>query len=188
MTDDYILISTLNDFVFCPYSIYLHNVYMDTDTDMYHAFPQVKGRAVHASVDAKQTSGKSSIIESLNVVSHKYGLMGKIDVLDCSTGRLTERKNNLKHIFQGQIYQLWAQYLCLEEMGYTVKSLFFYEVSTKRHIGIQFPDTCGLTLFENLLQEYREFDPREFGFQNQNKCLHCIYCGLCDKSTFENVY
>ncbi len=29
--DDYISISTLNDFIFCPYSIYLHNVYMETD-------------------------------------------------------------------------------------------------------------------------------------------------------------
>ena len=29
--DDYIAISTLNDFIFCPYSIYLHNVYMDAD-------------------------------------------------------------------------------------------------------------------------------------------------------------
>ena len=27
--NDLIAISTLNDFIFCPYSIYLHNVYMD---------------------------------------------------------------------------------------------------------------------------------------------------------------
>jgi len=32
-----IAISTLNDFIFCPYSIYLHNVYMDADEDIYHA-------------------------------------------------------------------------------------------------------------------------------------------------------
>jgi len=29
MMDNYISISTLNDFIFCPYSIYLHNVYMN---------------------------------------------------------------------------------------------------------------------------------------------------------------
>ena len=34
MTEGYISISTLNDFIFCPYSIYLHHVYMDTDTDI----------------------------------------------------------------------------------------------------------------------------------------------------------
>ena len=29
MDGDYISISTLNDFIFCPYSIYLRNVYME---------------------------------------------------------------------------------------------------------------------------------------------------------------
>lgn len=36
-------ISTLNDFIFCPYSIYLHNVYIDTDEGNYHAKPQTRG-------------------------------------------------------------------------------------------------------------------------------------------------
>lgn len=35
--DNYISISTLNDFIFCPYSIYLHNVYMEADEGLYHA-------------------------------------------------------------------------------------------------------------------------------------------------------
>ena len=47
--EDYISISTLNDFIFCPYSIYLHNVYMDTDEELYHATPQTKGRIAHES-------------------------------------------------------------------------------------------------------------------------------------------
>ena len=33
--EDYISISTLNDFIFCPYSIYLHNVYMEADETMH---------------------------------------------------------------------------------------------------------------------------------------------------------
>lgn len=53
MDDDYISISTLNDFIFCPYSIYLHNVYMDTDVSLYHAIPQTRGRIAHESVDNK---------------------------------------------------------------------------------------------------------------------------------------
>ncbi len=51
--DDYIAISTLNDFIFCPYSIYLHNVYMDADEGVYHAVPQTRGRIVHETVDNK---------------------------------------------------------------------------------------------------------------------------------------
>jgi len=33
---DYIAISTFNDFIFYPYSIYLHNVYMGGDEELYH--------------------------------------------------------------------------------------------------------------------------------------------------------
>ena len=57
--DDYIAISTLNDFIFCPYSIYLHNVYMETDEGVYHATPQTRGRIAHETVDEKRTSNRS---------------------------------------------------------------------------------------------------------------------------------
>lgn len=38
--NDYLSISLLNDFFFCPYSIYLHNVYMESDESQYHAAHQ----------------------------------------------------------------------------------------------------------------------------------------------------
>lgn len=33
--DDYISLSMLNDYIFCPYSIYLHNVYANTDEEVF---------------------------------------------------------------------------------------------------------------------------------------------------------
>ena len=51
--NDYISLSTLNDFIFCPYSIYLHNVYMETADDMYKAVPQIEGMLSHQGVDNK---------------------------------------------------------------------------------------------------------------------------------------
>lgn len=59
--DDYIPISTLNDFIFCPYSIYLHNVYMDTDEGLYHATPQTKGRIVY------EVNNTQRIIDNIKV-------------------------------------------------------------------------------------------------------------------------
>ena len=61
---DYISISTLNDFIFCPYSIYLHNVYMETDETMYHATPQTKGKIAHEPIDSKKGSNRSNDIET----------------------------------------------------------------------------------------------------------------------------
>ena len=45
---DYIPLSVLNDFVFCPYSIYLHQVYMEADEDVYKAAPQTRGTVAPA--------------------------------------------------------------------------------------------------------------------------------------------
>jgi CRISPR-associated protein Cas4 len=48
---DYIAISTLNDFIFCPYSIYLHNVYITCEEELFHAVPQTRGKAAHETID-----------------------------------------------------------------------------------------------------------------------------------------
>lgn len=53
---DYIPLSTLNDFIFCPYSIYLHSVYMEADEDIYKALPQTKGTIAQQGIDMKKIS------------------------------------------------------------------------------------------------------------------------------------
>lgn len=78
--NDFIAISTLNDFIFCPYSIYLHNVFEGTDDDVFYALPQIKGKEAHSSVDSKSNSLGRRVIESLSVQSLKFGLFGKIDL------------------------------------------------------------------------------------------------------------
>ena len=65
--DDYIQISTLNDFIFCPYSIYLHNIYMDADESLYHATPQTKGRIAHEKVDNKPVTLHPSLLSHKNL-------------------------------------------------------------------------------------------------------------------------
>lgn len=46
----------LNDFVFCPYSIYLHNVYMEADEDLFKAPPQTKGTIAHQGLTRKRAA------------------------------------------------------------------------------------------------------------------------------------
>lgn len=186
---DYISLSTLNDFIFCPYSIYLHNVYMETDEMFYHATPQTRGKAAHTPVDNKTGSNRKDDVLALPVYSERYGLMGKIDLYKRKEKKLIERKYRLKQIFQGQIYQLWAQMLCLREMGHEVESLAFYEISTNKAIPVALPTEGELREFEAFLQYFRSFNPAETVFSvNPNKCRHCIYCNLCDKTGEDNVY
>lgn len=186
---DYIPISTLNDFIFCPYSIYLHNVYMETDETMYHATPQTLGKAAHKSVDEKVASTKADDLLSLPVYSEEFGIMGKIDVYKRNQKRLIERKYQLKQIFIGQVYQIWAQMFCLKEMGYEVEILEFYETSTNRTIPVPLPTELERQQFKEFIDRYRSFNPALTSFKlNPNKCKHCIYCNLCDKTTENNVY
>ena len=91
MEEDYILISTLNDFIFCPYSIYLHNVYMESDEGLYHATPQTRGRNAHETIDTKKASNRVCDIQSLPIISEKYKLMGKIDIYRGKEKKLIER-------------------------------------------------------------------------------------------------
>lgn len=113
---------------------------MDTDEGQYKATPQIKGKMAHKTTDEKTASNRSDDILSMPVYSEEYGLMGKIDVYKRKERKLIERKYQLKQIYQGQIYQLWAQMFCLQEMGYEVRSLAFYETSTNKMIPVEMPD------------------------------------------------
>lgn len=186
--NDYIPISQLNDFIFCPYSIYLHNVYMEADEDLYHATPQVRGKIAHSSIDKKTYSSKKNDILSLPVYSDELGVMGKIDLLKLNEKILIERKFQLKQIFQGQIYQLWAQYFCLIEMGYDVNKIAFYEISTNKMLLQETPLKKEKESLINFIDLIKKFDPHKPISTNPIKCSHCIYCSLCDKTGVENVY
>ena len=188
MEEDYISISTLNDFIFCPYSIYLHNVYMESDEGLYHATPQTRGRNAHETVDNKKASNRADDLQSLPILSEKYQLVGKIDLYRGKEKKLIERKYQLKNIYQGQFYQLWAQYLCMIEMGYEVKEIAFYEISTNKMIPVSLPTAEQLGQFQSFLRSYRTYNPEQLIPINSNKCRHCIYCSLCDKANEENVY
>lgn len=188
MEEDYISISSLNDFIFCPYSIYLHNVYESTDESIYHATPQTRGQISHKTVDEKRGSTSRNVIYSLPVFSERYRLMGKIDLYRIKEKYLIERKYQLKHIYQGQLYQIWAQMICFKEMGYEVERIAFYEISTKRTIPVEMPSQEDIMQFEQHLDTFRTYDPLKPFSVNPNKCQHCIYCNLCDKTTTDNVY
>lgn len=185
---DYILISTLNDFIFCPYSIYLHNVYMGGDESLVHASPQAQGKAAHEAVDCQKYSSRKEDLSGISVYSNELGIMGKIDIYKGREKMLIERKFELHQIYQGQIYQLWAQYFCMTEMGYTVEKLAFHSIRDNQSTGIDVPTTEDKQKLMRFILSFKSYNPSEPIKTNPNKCMHCIYCNLCDKTDVENVY
>ena len=161
---------------------------MDADEELYKATPQVQGTIAHESVDNKTYSTKKNDILALSVYSNELGVMGKIDLFKVDEKILIERKYQLKRIFQGQIYQLWAQYFCLLEMGYDVQKIAFYEISTNKMIPLETPTETSKEELKQFIARFKAFNPTDHIITNPCKCQHCIYCNLCDKTDTENVY
>jgi len=180
--EPYIPISFLNDFIFCPRSIYFHQLYGRSDESLYHSTDQSEGKAAHATVDAKTYTTAKKVLQTIEIYSQTYGLGGKIDTFDTATGVLTERKKKIKVIYDGYIYQLYAQYHCLVESGYEVHAMRLYSMDDNKVYPIALPsqDKAHQSAFESLLQQIRIFDMSAPFAVNPNKCFRCIYRYLCD--------
>lgn len=175
-----IQISKINDFVFCPKSLYFHSIYENFSEKTYHQSPQVKGKIKHESIDRKKYSTAKKYLQGLEVYSGKYNLTGKIDIYDRENKILIERKNKIAVIYDGYKYQLYAQYFCLAEMGYGVEQVFLYSITDNKKYKIDIPGKEETSKFENTLEAMRNFNILKNNFsQNPAKCAKCIYKELC---------
>ncbi|RFC54640.1 type V CRISPR-associated protein Cas4 [Brumimicrobium aurantiacum] len=181
-------ISYLNDFVFCPYSIYLHQVYDNNFTDTYSAKPQEQGKRVHSKVDRPHLKNSKRILSGAYVISNRLGVYGKIDQYYLKERKLVERKYNLKKIFRGYYYQIWAQYLALEEMGHPVDSLYFQSIKKNERVEVEKPNSEELNELRTHIKTIARFDFENEIKINPQKCTHCIYASLCDKTNKDHVY
>ena len=76
----------------------------------------------------------------------------------------------------------------MKEMGYEVENLAFYEISTNKTISLDLPTEIEKNELESFIDKFKMFDPSESIQINENKCRHCVYSNLCDKTSVENVY
>ena len=179
--ETYLCITQLNDFIFCPRSIYFHNIYQENySTEMYHKTWQKKGIAAHKAVDEGHYSTRKNVLQGITVYSEKYELLGKIDVFDLDTKELTERKYSVTAIYDGFRYQIYAQYFALQEMGYEVNSLRIYSKKSNTVYPIKVPEKKEIEEFEDVLLQIRSFSLNDAFTQNSKKCKSCIYNTLCD--------
>ena len=180
--EEYIPISFLNDFIFCPRSIYFHQLYGRADTRLYQGTDQVAGTIAHKSIDSKSYSTSKNILQTIDVYSSRFNIAGKIDIFDIAKKVLTERKRKIKRIYDGYIYQLYAQYFALIEMGYDVEFLKLYSMEDNKSYPIDLPQHNQKYYegFLKLLEKIRAFRFDAPFIPNPNKCHRCIYNNLCD--------
>lgn len=182
MSETPIFITALNDFIFCPVSIYFHSLYDGLDKLTYCSTDQTNGIAAHKSVDNASYSAANTV-KSMEVYCEKYNLIGKIDIYNKITKTLTERKKKVKVIYDGYIFQLYAQYFAMSEMGYEVKQLRIHSMDDNKNYPIDLPESNPVMLerFENTVRAMEEFDFDGFVQTNREKCARCIYAPVCDR-------
>ena len=170
MSEEPIAISNLNDFIFCPVSIYFHSL-EDGDDILTKDSYQLNGSNAH-------------VLQGIGIYCEKYNLVGKIDVFDTKSGILTERKKKITKIYDGYVFQIYAQYFSLIEMGYKVVKLHLYSMDDNKVYDIPLPeiDANMFEKFEKLILELNGFSFENFKQSNELKCKKCIYEPLCSYS------
>ena len=184
----YIPISYLNDFSFCPRSIYYHTLYQNYDKGLYQDTPQVEGGAAHRTVDSGRYSNRRDVLQGLDVYSERFNLNGRIDIYIGNTKTLRERKKKIKYLYDGYVFQLYAQYFCMTEMGFAVEKLSLYSMDDNKSYKVALPeeDAQMYQAFCRLIESIQNYRLMETPFTpNPAKCAGCIYRELCDAAVVQ---
>lgn len=185
--EQYLKISYLNDFIFCPLSIYYHQLYGFVSESLYYDNPQIEGKKAHESIDSRHYSTHRNILQGIDVYSDKFRICGKIDLFNIEKGQLTERKKHIIEIYDGYVFQLYAQCFCLREMGYNVSEIRFYSYDDNKVFPEKLPEENKemSSKFYDLLEKINNFDVASFLPINIKKCSNCIYRNFCDRAIGE---
>lgn len=179
-----IAISMLNDFIFCPASIYFHNLYGNVEKKLYQSTDQVAGSIAHQTIDNATYSTRKEVLQGFDVYCDQYNLTGKVDQFNMKNGELVERKKKIKQVYDGYIFQLYGQTFALREMGYFVQNIALYSMDDNKKFPINLPenDPEMMGKFEHLIEEINLFDLSNYRQENRSKCIRCIYEPICGVS------
>lgn len=134
------------------------------------------------------------MLQGVSVYCEEYNLLGKIDTFDVETGILTERKKKITTIYDGYVFQVYAQYFALSEMGYNVNEIRLYSMEDNKVYPIENPyeNIIMFEKFKKVLDDINTFSFNGFVQTNILKCERCIYELLCSfsllKGDVKSVY
>jgi len=150
--DEYIQLSSLQHYMFCPRQCGLIHVYGLWMENRFTA----RGKVLHERVDSseEETRGTSHIVRSLNIYSREYGLSGRADVVEFKNEQgviipfPVEYKSGKPKPDMRDTVQLCAQALCLEEMlGVKIREAALFYGKTRHRIKVDLNDALkGMTI------------------------------------------
>lgn len=156
----------------------MHLAAGDIDPKSYHEKPQTRGNEVHAAVDERRYSNRREILQNISIYSEELQVQGKLDTFNTKTGELTERKADIQQIYEGNLVQLYAEYFCLQEMGYSPKRIAFYSVLNNKKHFVDIPGDQEKQRLKQIINEMQHFTPRQLLAHHCSNCNKNIYSPL----------
>ena len=141
--DEYVMLSALQHFAFCPRQCALIHIEQAWAENIY----TLRGLRVHEKVhqpDDEIIEAGIRVEQSLYLYSHQYGIRGIADVVEFDRDNKpypVEYKSGSKKSRQADSIQLCAQALCLEEMlDRSIKAGAIFYHKSRRRKEVEFTD------------------------------------------------
>lgn len=138
-SEDYVLISALQHYAYCPRQCALIHIEQVWDENIY----TLRGQRVHEKVDipADEQVGEVRVERALPLWSHNLRIRGIADVVEFTAEDIpypVEYKSGTKKVRLADEVQLCAQALCLEEMlDCTIPTGAIYHAASKRRREVE---------------------------------------------------
>lgn len=183
--DDFIMISALQHYVYCPRQCGLIHV---DDVWQENLFT-TRGNILHEKVDTDtyESRGAVKTVRGLRIHSYNYGIVGRCDVVEFreeKSGKIifpVEFKSGEPKEDISDKAQLCAQVFCLEEMlGVKIqKAAFFYGKIRRRNV-IDI-DSELRTQTENIIASVRDIVAKKNvpAAEYTSKCRNCSIQTIC---------
>lgn len=186
--DDFIQISALQHYVFCPRQCALIHVEGLWQDNLY----TVKGEILHEKVDTDtyETRGTLKTVRGLRIHSSQLGIVGRCDVVEFRKSHEgpaaqevmpVEFKSGQPKDDLSDKVQLCAQALCLDEMlGIHVKRGAFFYGRIRRRVVVEIDDGLRAQT-ESIISAVREIVSKKSvpAARYMEKCKRCSLESVC---------
>ena len=183
----------LNAFVYCQRRFYYEYVEGLSLVNEDVAEGQIKHRRVEEGTGkTTQPDAETLQTRSLHLSSEKYGITGKIDVLEEKSGecypieykkRTCPRdQNDQPFVWDNDKIQLCAQVLLLENNNFgKISKGYIYYVGSRMRIEIPFDETLRQKTIETIKSARALADGNKIPepLQDDNRCIHCSLLPIC---------
>jgi len=182
--DDYIQLSSIQHYIFCPRQCGLIHVDALWSENLFTA----RGRIMHEKVDSgeDESRGDRQIVRSLNIYSKRLGVSGRCDVVEMlDDGKKivpypVEYKSGKPKMDISDTAQLCAQALCLEEMmNVHIREAAIFYGKPRRRLAVE--------IDENLRRETENIVHSIHLIIKERKVPVAIHMKKCETCSLNNM-